>query len=274
MDKIYIMQCVGPTPGASRRRPAHPRPLTDPPATGTVPREGDRMPASPSATRKRVAPPPPTSLGAATLPAQIHDALEEAIIEGVFAPGARLHADKLAAEYGVSRIPIREALRSLHAAGWVDIRPRYGVYVRDRSLTELHQLVESRSLVESALTGWAATRRGEADVAALRDVVTRSRSAADAGDRSALLALSGEFATAVRVASGNTVLSAISAGLEKRARFYFSMVAADLGPDWVTVHAQLTELIARGAGESATATARQHILDTGRAIADLLAAHR
>ena len=64
----------------------------------------------------------PETLDAGTLPEQIHDILEDAIIQGVFAPGERLHTDRLAARYGVSRIPVREALRSLHEAGWVDIR--------------------------------------------------------------------------------------------------------------------------------------------------------
>lgn len=215
----------------------------------------------------------PPGLGAGTLPAQIHDLLEQAIIDGTLEPGRRLHSDKLAARYGVSRIPVREALRSLHEAGWVDIRPRYGVYVRERSETELHELVEARSVIEATLARWAAERHGPADLRRLRTIVADSERAADrggSGDAAALVRLGGEFYAAVRLAAGNAVLGRVSADLEKRARFYFSMVADQLGADWVSVHRNLVALVADRNGDGAAERAQLHILDTGRAVAELL----
>jgi DNA-binding GntR family transcriptional regulator len=214
----------------------------------------------------------PEGVGAGTLPAQIHELLEDAIIHGVLEPGQRLQTDKLAARYGVSRIPVREALRSLHEAGWVDIRPRYGVYVRERSEEELQQLFEARSVIEGSIAGWAADRHRTADLRTLRRVVGDSEKAAKRGDEQALDRLGREFYAAMRAAAGNDVVAAVAANLEKRARFYFSMVAGDLGADWVSVHRELLSLVHARDSSGAEALSRRHILDTGRAVAALLAA--
>ncbi len=210
------------------------------------------------------------SLDAGTLPARIHDILEDAIIQGVFAPGERLHTDRLAAQYGVSRIPVREAMRSLHEAGWVDIRPRYGAYVRERSAEELTQLFEARAVIEQAIAEWAAQRRTAADLGALSRVVERSKALLERGDVEALEESGGQFYSAMRDAARNVVLAGLSTELQKRARFYFHMVAGDLGSDWVSLHEQIADLVARGDAPAAGRLARQHVLDTGEAVARLL----
>jgi DNA-binding GntR family transcriptional regulator len=230
----------------------------------TAPRGGDDARADPTLALA-------AGIGAGTLPAQIHERLEDAIIRGVLEPGQRLHTDRLAARSGVSRIPVREALRSLHEAGWVEIRPRYGVYVRERSEVELHELFEARSVIEEAIAGWAAQRRTAGQLRTLRRVVADSEEAARDGDTDVLDRLGGQFSAAVRDAAGNAVLGAVSAGLEKRARFYFGTVSGELGGDWVAVHHELAELIGAGDAEGAGAVARQHVLDTGKAVAALLA---
>ena len=103
--------------------------------------------------------PAPDGLGASSLPSQIAELLEEAIIVGELVPGQRLRGDDLAATYGVSRIPVREALRTLEAGGWVEIRPRYGAYVRSHSAVELAELFEVRAMGKAYAARCAATRR-------------------------------------------------------------------------------------------------------------------
>ncbi|MEI6195494.1 MAG: GntR family transcriptional regulator, partial [Verrucomicrobiota bacterium] len=66
---------------------------------------------------------------AALLPDRIRNALTDAIAEGEFPPGAALDEQALADRYGVSRTPVREALRQLSVAGLVEIRPRRGAVV-------------------------------------------------------------------------------------------------------------------------------------------------
>ena len=210
-------------------------------------------------------------LGQTTLPAQIHGYLEEAIIRGEIAPSTRLHADDIAATYEVSRIPVREALRSLHEAGWVDIRPRHGVYVRERSMTELRELFEARAGIESQVAALAAERRTQAELASLRDLVASGRAAAADGDMEATAEVSIRFNRALREACRNGVLATLSASLEKRARFYFAMIEGRLGADWVTVEQRLVDRIAEGDADGAAVAAREHIEDTGREVSKLLA---
>lgn len=214
----------------------------------------------------------PTSRGAtptagravgATLTSRVHELLEADIIDGRLAPGERLHADALAAQHGMSRIPVREALRSLHEAGWVDIRPRQGVRVRERTVRELDELTELRAVVEGLVARWAAERRSDDDLRALaRAVGHGTPGPGQAGGPG--------FADLVRRAAGNAVLTTTSAALEKRARFYFSTVAHRLQGDWTGVHEQLLGCVRERDGRGAEEVARRHVEDTGAAVRAVL----
>ena len=200
----------------------------------------------------------------ATLTTRVHDALEASIITGELKPGERIHADVLAAQFGMSRIPVREALRSLHEAGWVDIKPRHGVHVRERTAEELGELFEFRAVVEGLVARWAALRRTDADLELLATRIQQSQEASDAP------ATGSGFYAALRAAARNSVLATTSAALEKRARFYFSTVEHELGEDWVHVHETVLEHVRAQDAEAADRVAHQHIEDTGKAVAALL----
>lgn len=208
--------------------------------------------------------PPPGLPANATLTTRVHDALETAIIAGELAPGERIHADVLAAQYGMSRIPVREALRSLHEAGWVEIKPRHGVHVRERTPEELAELFEFRAEVEGLVARWAAMRRTDDDLALM---AARIRASTDA---TADPAAGSGFYAALRAAARNSVLATTSAALEKRARFYFSTVAHELGEDWLHVHESLLAHVSEQDAGAAEKVAHQHIEDTGTAVASLL----
>lgn len=210
----------------------------------------------------------PQLSGSSTLPQRLHDILEAAIITGALRPGERIHADDLAALYGVSRIPIRESLRSLHEAGWVEIRPRYGVRVREHTLAELDQLFEFRAVVEGQVATWAAQRRTEEQLAELGRTVESNRN--DPDNNMELMATTSRFYGALRAAAHNAVLEATSEALEKRARFYFSTVVQQLGTEWMSVHEDLLDLVRRKESRSARKLASTHIEKTGTAVRSLL----
>lgn len=214
----------------------------------------------------------PGRLGGTDLPSQINTLLEEAIVSGVLQPGQRLRAEVLAEHYGVSRIPVREALRSLEAAGWVKIRPRYGVYVAERSEQELRDLFDVRAVLEGHVARRAAESRTDGDVEGLRRAVAASRQAAERGDGAALPGLSGDFYARLRAATHNAVLQATAEELAKRARFYFATVSDDLGRNWVETHEHLLEAVEAQDGDRAERVSREHIVETGHAVERLLAA--
>ncbi len=207
---------------------------------------------------------------APSLPAQIHKDLEESIIAGELQPGTRLRADAIAARYRASRIPVREALSALAEAGWVDLRPRYGVYVRARTREELSELFEARAGLEQEIARLAAARRTEDDLALMAGVVARSRAAVDGGDGDALSAAAVDYNAALRRAGRNAVLAGLSLVLEKRARFYFSPVAALLAGEWLVGQERLLRLLEAGDVDGAGASARAHVEETGRSVARLL----
>ena len=213
---------------------------------------------------------PLPALATGSLPAQIHRALEESIISGRLAPDVRLRADDLASVYGVSRIPVREALSSLHEAGWVDMRPRYGVFVRARTRAELSELFEARAGIESELARLAAQRATPAHLQHLDDISAQSDAAASGGDVEALSDAAVRFNAQLRQASGNDVLSQLSLTLEKRARFYFSPVAHLLGSEWAEGQRRLVSLLRAHDIEPAGLSARRHITETGEAVSRLL----
>lgn len=212
----------------------------------------------------------PTELGGSDLPTQISNLLEIAIIAGSLLPGERLRAEVIASHYGVSRIPVREALRYLEAAGWVTIKPRYGVYVSQRSEEELTALFDVRSVLEGHVARRAAERRTDEDLATLREIVEKSGVAAEADDDAGLTALSERFYATMSAAAHNSVLEATVASLEKRARFYYATVAHELGRDWVQTHKQLLVAIRKRDAEKAAQLSSRHIEETGLAVRRLL----
>ena len=77
------------------------------------------------------------------------DELRERILSGEISPGVRLVEDHIAAELGVSRSPVREALRALETEGLVELSPRRGVFVAAVSQEDAVQIFEAREALES-----------------------------------------------------------------------------------------------------------------------------
>ena len=88
----------------------------------------------------------------------VSETLRQAIKDGVLKPGERLMEIQLADELGVSRTPIREAIRKLELEGFVVMVPRRGTYVADISLKDIAQVFEIRSALEELAAGLAAER--------------------------------------------------------------------------------------------------------------------
>jgi DNA-binding GntR family transcriptional regulator len=114
-----------------------------------------------SATRQsRTATAPLTrkTLGTATL-----EAMREGILNGTYAEGEQLRQDAIAADLGVSRIPVREALRQLESEGLVTFTPHHGAVVSTFSVAEIEELFELRALLETDLIRRATPRLGTKD---------------------------------------------------------------------------------------------------------------
>ncbi len=94
-------------------------------------------------------------------------AVRDGIVSGEHAAGSRLREEDLAEALGVSRTPVREALRRLHSEGLVELEPRRGALVATWGADELDEIFELRALVEGYGARRAATRVTEVEVARL-----------------------------------------------------------------------------------------------------------
>ena len=101
----------------------------------------------------------------------VHDRLRTAILRGEFNPTAPLSQVQLAARLGVSRTPLREALRMLQREGLIDSEPNRRVRVAKLSLADLEQLYAARVLIEALAVRMTVPAYTAADLAALKDAL-------------------------------------------------------------------------------------------------------
>ncbi len=94
-----------------------------------------------------------------------YDFIRKRILDGGYAPGEALMTEQLAAEIGVSRTPVRDALRQLESDGLVCIRPRLGANVKQVDLNELREMCEMRLALEGHAAWLAAMNRSESELA-------------------------------------------------------------------------------------------------------------
>ena len=133
----------------------------------------------------------------------IANQLREAIISGRFKVGERLIEESLAEEHGVSRVPVREALRRLESEGFVTLTPYRGATVSTGSTRDSLELMQVRRALEVMAARLAADIRGGDVAAELSAVVERGREAAHSYQVEALPPLIMEFHKLVAQASGN-----------------------------------------------------------------------
>ena len=95
--------------------------------------------------------------------------IQARVLSGEFASGSRLRQESLASEFGVSRTPVREALRKLQASGIVQVEPNRGATVRVPSAREVREAYEVRAELEGLAAALASLRCRDDDLRRLRD---------------------------------------------------------------------------------------------------------
>lgn len=139
-------------------------------------------------------------------------AIRDDIVSGALAPGSRLVEEILAARYGVSRVPVREALRTLQSEGFVTTRHHAGACVAEPSEQEAADLLDIRALLEPLGAARAAARRSPAHLKVLRGLVRLGRERARHGNLADLRQLDGWFHETLAQAAGSPSCGARSSG--------------------------------------------------------------
>jgi DNA-binding GntR family transcriptional regulator len=195
------------------------------------------------------------------------DKIRGQILDGKLKPGERLVEDKLSAELGVSRVPVREALRGLSMEGLVRLEPNRGASVTEVTPELVAELVEVRTLLESLNARLAARRHDPRIVALLQDTLRRGNEAAQAGTTEQLARLNAEFHERLAEASRNTVLSDIMRSLRERTSLAFAINGrARAREDWKE-HAAILAAVIDGDEEIAALLAARHVQSAAAAFA-------
>ena len=195
-----------------------------------------------------------TSLGK-----QVTDQLRHAILTRRHQPGERLVEDRLSIDMGVSRVPIREALRALAAEGLVDVRPRRGASVAAVSPAMARDLVEVRATLEGLNARLAARHHLPAIVAELRLVLNDGNRAAGSGEVDDLVRLNGAFHDKLAEAGGNTILWDIMRTLRERTSLVFAANSARRAREDWDEHSRILAAVIDGDEELAAMLATRHV---------------
>jgi DNA-binding GntR family transcriptional regulator len=134
------------------------------------------------------------------------DALREGILNGDYAPGERLGEADLAEKLGLSRTPVREALRRLSAEGLVDITTNKGARVVDYPDHDLDYIFQIRAHVEGLAARAAALSASTADIDHLEEIATTLKDHAEAGRLDEVSRLNSEFHSTLNGRAGSSVV--------------------------------------------------------------------
>lgn len=193
----------------------------------------------------------------------VTDAIRQAILSGRYQPGQRLVEDRLAAEFAVSRNPIRESLRALEVEGLVNIAPRRGATVAQLSETEMLEIVELRAALEG-LSARMAARRCPADIqASIHDMLRRGAEAIAGGDHAELFRLNNGFHELLARAGRNRLLADFMRSLRDRTHWLQESTATWRARQSWDEHAAILKAIVDGDEELAAVLSSRHVTRAG-----------
>jgi DNA-binding GntR family transcriptional regulator len=217
---------------------------------------------------------PAARLAIASVVDQVYSAIRDRIMDGTLERGARIHQEDLADELGVSRTPVREALRRLAAEGLVEMRTNRGARVADVGQDDMHAAYEARLVIEPGAARLAAVQAPAESLARMRAALIAQRRAIPNVRRS--FEANREFHLALAEASGNPFL------VQFAERLWVARVGEPIyerqseTPERMQLdadeHEQILLAIESGNGRRAESLTRRHLADAMQRSRDILGA--
>ena len=187
--------------------------------------------------------------------------IREAIIKGTFAPGERLMEIQMADEMGVSRTPVREAIRKLEMEGFVVMIPRRGTYVSNMSIKDINDVYEIRISLDTLAAGLAAERISDEELEELQRLLVKVGAAIEKNDMAKVVEADIEFHDVLYKASRNERLRNIINNLREQITVIrgVSMRYPGRLKDTQDEHRRLVECISARNVEKSQEMARIHL---------------
>lgn len=203
----------------------------------------------------------------------VFEALREAIISGGLKPGERLMEMQLADELGVSRTPVREALRKLEQEGFVVMIPRKGAFVADISLKEIVDVFEIRGALEGLAAELAADRASEDKIEEMERCLVELSEMIEIKDLKRIVEIDAQFHETLYASSRNERLGQILSLLREQIQRFRTRTMTHPARMKVALeeHRRIIEAVAARDVEAARRFAQQHIESAENSLMTLLA---
>ncbi|MFE4665838.1 GntR family transcriptional regulator [Streptomyces sp. NPDC056716] len=214
----------------------------------------------------RAAPPPSGAPAphSGTLEQRVTELLTSQVLNLRLSPGEHIVADTLAAALGVSRLPVREALRNLAGRGLVELQPHRGAFIPRLGVEQLDGIVEVFE-ARARLEPWAAQRAAEfhdaAQLAQLDHCLQQGFQALDQHNRAAVNRAHGHYLRALLSMARHSVLTELLEPLQYRTMLAFVSIVIVAEPEGWHAHQTVRDAIARRDGETAQSAMRTHLTE-------------
>ena len=192
----------------------------------------------------------------------IFETLRKAIISGDIKPGERLMEVSLANQLGVSRTPVREAIRRLEAEGLVTMTPRKGTHVAELSVKDIMDVLEVRTVLDKLATNLAAKRMQPSQLKALENVHKQYITCVEKNNIEGAIKKDVEFHDIIYAASGNPRLVAVAGSLREhiyRFRVIYMSGGDPIAESVLNEHEEILAALKEAQCDLASELAEKHI---------------
>lgn len=201
-----------------------------------------------------------------SLRGKVFQKLREDILSGVYKDDDELREISIGEEMGVSRTPVREALRQLELEGLVTIIPNKGAYVKCITQKDVHDIYKIRSLLEGLCARWATDNISDEQIEELEEIILLSEfhlQKKSEGKAAQVSELDGKFHKVLYEASNSRILEHVLSDFHKYVKMArtLSVGAKDRAQKSIEEHKGILEAIKNKDADQAEMLANQHIMN-------------
>ena len=191
----------------------------------------------------------------------VYEELKRQILVGEIQPGTRMMEIQLADDMGVSRTPVREAIRKLEKEGLVNIEPRRGAYASDASIKDMIDILEARQYLEGAAAMMASSRITGEQIKELEEATEKYATAVEKGDTDEIIKYDEIFHKMIIKASGNTAMVKIMSRVQELSLRFRYLYYEDFSryKNMPMSHREILAAIINGDGAVAGRMAADHV---------------